>query len=137
MVLNMAKCCFKFGKIIRDQLVDAMQDSGITVYQKELHESEVLVELKKKLLEEVEEVVGSQNEKELLAELGDVLEVVKALASFYGNSLSSVIELAAKKAESKGGFKKHAYVEYIEISESHPHFNYYKKQPKKYPEILP
>lgn len=133
----MAKCCFKFGKIIRDQLVDVMQDSGIIVHQKKLHKSEVLVELKKKLLEEVEEVVASQNEKELFEELGDVLEVVKALASFYDNSLSSVIEFAAKKAEAKGGFEKHAYVEYIEISKSHPHFNYYKNQPKKYPEILP
>lgn len=56
--------------------------------------------LKRKLFEEALEYM----ETEEIAELGDVLEVVRALARRHGLTLEELISIADAKAEIVGGF---------------------------------
>jgi len=61
-----------------------------------------LTELDKKLQEEVAEYL-EQND---LAELGDVLEVIRAIAYARGRGIDEIEDMREQKFRERGGFKK-------------------------------
>lgn len=128
---------FVFEKIIRDLIVPQMQRKGITVFTRALDPQETIVKLKEKLLEETQEVCASCTKEGLVEELGDVMEVVQAIASTHGLSLEDVLEVARAKKVEKGGFDTATYVTHISIPDD-PHLvpfkAYYRARPKDYPE---
>ncbi len=126
----------RFGvhKLLRDRVPLFRQKDGITIHQKQLDEKSFIAELKKKLLEEAEEVRISQKDT-LLEELADVLEVMHVLLNTYNYSWDELEQARVAKKEKRGGFDTQLYVEYVDVPMHTQAYNYLSKNPKKYPII--
>ena len=67
----------------------------------------------KKDTEELEEVKEAESKDEVLKELGDKLEILRAMAKYHGFTLEDVIKQADKKRQTNGGFQKRLFLETV------------------------
>lgn len=93
-------------KLVRDKIVEYVkQQRNEDLPFRIASEEEIVPLLKKKILEEAQEVFDAKNTVELAEELADLLEVIRALAS-----KEKVVEMMFLKREAKhaerGGFEK-------------------------------
>ena len=107
---------YEFNKLVRHKLPPRMQVEGVKVNGKQLDEDEYKHELKRKLMEEAQEVMDAASTEQLKRELGDVLEVVHALAFSYNISLDEIEKERLHKREINGYFSPENYINYIEVS---------------------
>ena len=96
------------NKLVRDNIPTIIENNGEKAVTRILSDEEYKDELFKKLLEESNEVITSSDS--MLEELGDVLEVMIALAKIEDKSLDDIIEIANKKRIKRGGFEKKIYL---------------------------
>jgi len=89
------------GKLVRDKIPKIIIKNGGSPSTRVLSNQEYLVELDKKLQEEVAEYL-EQND---LAELGDVLEVIRAIAEVRGEGIDAIEAMRDQKFRERGGFK--------------------------------
>ena len=138
----MAVRTFAFNKLIRDKMYDYIENKGAQISLSEIKtKSDLISCFKKKLLEEVFEVNEAQNDKDLLEELADCLEVING---FVKNLLLRDEFEAIRKAKNlkRGRFDKPIMVDTISVSATSTDPDYYKffidycmKAQDKYPEI--
>lgn len=95
--------------MVRDNIPDIIKNNGEEPIIRILGEDEYRKELYKKLKEEVNEVIKSENKKETLLELVDVLEVLKAIAELNDKKMDDIIDTAEQKRLKRGGFKKRLF----------------------------
>jgi predicted house-cleaning noncanonical NTP pyrophosphatase (MazG superfamily) len=99
------------GKLVRDGIPQIIEAAGRTPATRFLDKGELLEALLNKLDEEANEL-RSATADQRVAELADVLEVVRATAKLMGISFSDLEEIAdAKKAE-RGGFELGVFLEF-------------------------
>ncbi len=94
-----------FGKLVRDKIPAAIAAGGETVREAKLAKADLPVGLAGKLLEEMEEFLCSTHADEQAAEIADMLEVVKGIATATNHSWAKIERLAKEKAAKRGGFK--------------------------------
>ena len=99
-----------YKKLVRDNIPDIIKENGEEPVYRVLSDKEFLVELKKKLLEESNEVINSSGD-EMLSELGDLLEVMISLAEVHNISLDDIIISSSEKRDKRGSFTKKIYLE--------------------------
>ena len=128
---------FYFNKMIRDRVPQMMEKAGIQVVGHTMNQDEYEQRLKAKLVEEIEEVCVATTQKDVSEEIGDVLEVLKALAQYHHLDFSKVVASAEQKTAEKGGFFTPLCIDYIEIPDHHPRLDDYIRRPQKYPEQDP
>ena len=100
-----------FNKLVRDNIPNIIENNGEKAITRILSDKEYRVELYKKLLEESQEVINSQDTEDILEELADVLEVLKSIAELENRNLDDVIEIANQKRLKRGGFSKKIFLE--------------------------
>lgn len=93
------------GKLVRDRIPDIIKSNGDVPITRILDKDEYLVELDKKLQEEVNEYLENND----LAELADVAEVIRAIIKARGSSYEAVEEIRKQKLVERGGFEKQIY----------------------------
>ena len=98
------------GKLVRDRIPEIIRASGREPVTRILDDAEFETALRHKLLEEATEAAAAPA-TELLEELADVLEVVRALASLDGQDLASVLAAAEAKLQERGGFSARVFLE--------------------------
>lgn len=125
---------FKFAKLIRDKILDNMIKNGQGPMYKILNDEEYLKELKKKVLEEAQEVPLEDGES-LADKIADIQEVIEALLKTAKIKSSEIIKIRRAKAKERGVFKKRIYVKNVSTPENSKWLKYYLKFPQKYPEI--
>ncbi len=96
-------------KLIRDRIPEIIKSNKGKYETKVLNDNEFETELKKKLLEEVKELISAKSGEEL-NELADVLEIVKSLASHYKISFNELQKYQLEKRRKRGGFKKKLFL---------------------------
>ncbi len=96
----------KYHKAIRDKIPEIIKKDGYTCNVETLSDEEFLVEIEKKLSEEVAEYQNDKNSEEL----ADVLEVVYRIAKLRGISKEELEEIRVKKFEERGGFEKNLFL---------------------------
>lgn len=96
----------EYDKLVRDNIPDIIKSNGDDPIYRILEDNEYLDYLYKKDSEELEEVKLSKTREEVKKELADKLEIIKALASYYGYSLDDIIEEAGNKLKRNGAFNK-------------------------------
>jgi len=101
----------KFNKVIRDKIPEIIQKDGYTCNIQTLSDEKFLVEIEKKLSEEVTEYQNDKN----LEELADILEVIYRIAQLKGISKEELEKIRVKKLQDKGGFEKNLFL--IDTSE--------------------
>ena len=90
----------KYNKLVRDKIPDIIKASGGECKFHVAKKGEFADVLKKKLIEEAQEL----NEKPCAEEIGDVLEVIEAMARMHHINLDEIKEAKKKKREERGGF---------------------------------
>lgn len=93
----------KYEKAIRDKIPEIIKSSGKNCNVKNLDDSEFLIQLEKKLLEELNEYQESKN----VEELADVLEVIYRISKLKGVNLDNIRQ---EKVEKRGGFEKNLFL---------------------------
>lgn len=98
-----------YNKLVRDNIPDIIKNNGEIPITKTLEEADYKKKLETKLNEEYHEVLESDG-KNRIEELGDMLEVIKALAELEGSNLNEVIEVSKQKRLKRGGFSKKIFL---------------------------
>lgn len=126
---------FKTNILVRDKMVEKMQSEGILVDYKKLDQRNYENALRKKVVEEAQEVAAENDREKLIFELADLQEVAQTLAGVFGITASEISEARKKKREKSGGFSKKHFTNFVEIKNDNPAIEYYLQRPKKYPKI--
>ncbi|WP_027340622.1 nucleoside triphosphate pyrophosphohydrolase [Halonatronum saccharophilum] len=92
----------EYDKLIRDKIPKIIEEAGKNYNAEVMGEREYKSYLKKKLLEEVDEYIESEE----VEELADILEVIYAIIDLKGIDLEEVERIRKKKAQDRGAFKK-------------------------------
>ncbi len=96
----------EYNKAIRDKIPEIIQKDGYTCNLKTLSDEEFLVEIEKKLSEEVTEYQNDKNPEEL----ADILEVIFRIAKLRGISKQQLEKIRIKKIEKRGSFDKNLFL---------------------------
>lgn len=127
---------FKCGKLVRDNIPQlCVEKDNSTAGTRVLTSEEYKLALKKKLLEEAQEVVDANTQLDVKEELADVLEIVHAMATIHELTFGEIENARCLKAQKNGGFAGHLYLEYIDIQSDNLKVEYYLSNPDKYPLI--
>lgn len=94
------------NKAIRDKIPEIIQKDGYTCNIKTLSDEKFLIEIEKKLSEEVTEFQNDKNPEEL----ADILEVIYRIAKLRGMSKEELEEIRIKKVKKRGGFDKNLFL---------------------------
>jgi len=96
----------RYNKAIRDNIPDIIKKSGNECNIKTLSDNDFLIELDKKLDEELKEY----NESKSIEELTDILEVIYRISELKGTSKEQLEKLRIKKAQDRGPFDKNLFL---------------------------
>jgi len=90
----------RYNKAVRDKIPEIIKESGKNCNVKKLKDSEFLVELEKKLIEELTEYQESKD----VEELADILEVVYRISELKGITSDELDCIKNEKAKKRGKF---------------------------------
>ena len=95
-----------YNKLVRDRIPEIIAAAGHHPKTRFLDDAEYISELRRKLVEEVEEFNTSNNAEEL----ADILEVLFAIASQMGIDPLLLDELRRSKKDKRGGFEAKVFL---------------------------
>lgn len=95
------------GKLVRDLIPNIIEADDKIAVTRIMDDTEYLIELERKLKEEVEEYLQTDNEIDAIEELADIMEVILALAEVYDGDVEAVRKA---KADKRGGFEDKIYL---------------------------
>ena len=96
----------KYNKAIRDKIPQIIKSSGKNCNVKKLDNSEFLVQLEKKLSEELVEYQEGKN----VEELADVLEVIYRISELKGVTPDELDKIRQDKVEQRGKFDDNLFL---------------------------
>ena len=100
-----------YNKLVRDKIPNIIKNNGGEPYTRILSNDEYIENLKKKLIEECNEVMFAKTKEDTLEELADTFEVVRSLAKALG--YENLIDAVENKATKRGGFNKKIFLEKV------------------------
>lgn len=95
-----------YNKAIRDKIPEIIKNSGYSYNLKILPDEEFLIEIEKKLAEEVSEY---QKDKDV-TELADILEVIYRIVELKGVSKEELEKIRITKNSERGSFDKNLFL---------------------------
>jgi len=95
-----------YNKAIRDKIPEIIKKSGNSCNIKTLSDEDFLIELEKKLKEELKEYF--ENKK--IEELGDIVDVINRIVVLKGVSSEDFEKNRLKKIATNGGFDKNLFL---------------------------
>lgn len=95
-----------YNKLVRDRIPEIIRQAGAGCRTRTLSGEELRSALTTKLDEEIAEYRHASTDRDRLEELGDVLEVLYALARYHGSSPDQLLAVNAAKRQTRGGFEK-------------------------------
>ena len=95
----------EFNKLVRDHIPELIRQGGERVTTVELRGDALIAALRRKLVEEAYEALDAPTGGELVGELADVLEVIRALARHLHVTPAELSAERVAKFASRGGFR--------------------------------
>jgi len=117
---------FKLQKLVRDKVLDNILAKGNKVVSHKLNDKNFVLELKKKLLEECNELNLSQGNN-IIDEIADVQEVIDNLLKVLKVKKKKIKEILKNKVKKAGSFKKRTYIETVDLNDNDEWIKYYTK----------
>lgn len=109
-----SKFKYTYNKLVRDKIPKEIDKaSGRKCKYRILDDKEYLKELNKKVIEEANEFV----EENSIEELGDLMEVIKAIMRIKDYKMEDVEKAMNAKEEKKGNFSRKIFLEYVNEEE--------------------
>lgn len=99
-----------YNKLVRDRIEEIIINEGKTPITRVLSEQEFILEVQKKMHEELKEYEEATHKDSQLEELADLLELIHSACSIHGASPAELEKLRAQKAKQRGGFAKGIYL---------------------------
>ncbi|MGE5426013.1 MAG: phosphoribosyl-ATP pyrophosphohydrolase [Bacillota bacterium] len=104
-----------YKKLVRDNIPEIIRKENKIPKTRILSNDEYKYELLKKLVEESNEVLGArEDKKDLIKELGDLLEVIDSAINAFDLNKEEIFTLKDKRKQERGGFDKQIFLESIE-----------------------
>ena len=95
-----------FNKLVRDKIPDKIESNNEICEIKVLNDEEYLIELNKKIQEEMKEYLESGE----IEELADLEEVLRAILNVKGCSYKEFENIRVNKAKNRGAFDKRIFL---------------------------
>ena len=99
-----------FNKLVRDKIPEIIEANNETCKTRILSDEEYLVELNKKIKEELNEYLESGE----IEELADLEEVLRAILDAKGCAYDEFESVRKQKVEKRGAFKEKIFLESTE-----------------------
>lgn len=99
-----------YNKLVRDRIPTVIRKHGGTSKTRVLGEKAFKRELLKKAVEEARELEALTDRSEIIAELGDTLDVLGAIQQTYRITKQELAASRKKAMAKKGGFKKKVFL---------------------------
>lgn len=103
-----------YDKLVRDHIPSIIAESGKSCSWRVANKKERLPYLTKKILEEAHELVNAKSDEDILEELADLTEVIRALMIECDICCEALTDAQIEKKESKGGFDNFIILENVE-----------------------
>jgi len=101
-----------YEKLVRDGIPLRMQESGTEPEFRIARSREVSALLRRKIWEEVDELMRARKREKIVEESADVLETVEAYCALHGITMEEVMKAKRQKLKEKGGFEKKFVVKF-------------------------
>lgn len=98
-----------YNRLVRDNIPNLILKDHALPTTRTLNDEEYIDELNKKLLNEVNKYLETNNDEEMV----DIIEVIRAILEFNNSSFEELEEKRRKKAEKRGTFKERVYLEKV------------------------
>ncbi len=98
------------NKLVRDGIIDHIKTTGDQVYHCILKRRDFRLELRRKMVEEAQKVADARTKQELITELADVLEVLKATAREENIDFSLIEKVRRERKLVIGGFEERIFL---------------------------
>lgn len=98
-----------YNKLVRDNIPEIITESGRQPVTKTLSDTDFVIELEVKLLEELYEYMSSKE----VEELADIEEVILALVKAKKLTPEQFTHIREEKRKLRGGFDKKVYLEKV------------------------
>jgi predicted house-cleaning noncanonical NTP pyrophosphatase (MazG superfamily) len=95
----------EFNKLVRDRIPDLIRKGGESVTTVELRGDALIAALRRKLVEEAYEALDAPSGGELVGELADVLEVIRAISQHLHVTPAELGAERGEKYKKRGGFR--------------------------------
>lgn len=95
-----------YNKAVRDKIPEIIKKSGNSCNVKKLSNDEFLVEMEKKLEEEIKEYLQSKSTEEL----ADILEVIYRISELRGTSKEKLENIRKDKSKRRGKFQENIFL---------------------------
>ena len=100
-----------FNKLVRDKIPEIIKNNNEVPFVKTLTDEENLIELNKKLQEEVNEYLQADKSTQV-EELADVVEVIYGILKSKNVTIQQFEQVRNNKKEKRGGFEQKVFLEY-------------------------
>lgn len=105
-----------YNKLVRDNIPQVIEQTNKQFSARILSKEEYMVEVKKKMNEELKEYQQATTNEEAVEELADILELMHAAVKIHGATIEQLEEVRRAKAERIGGFEKRVFL--IEVDDA-------------------
>ena len=103
-----------YNKLVRDKIPEIIErNEGRSCITRKLNDEEYVLELNKKIKEELNEYLDSGE----VEELADLEEVLRAILDYKGVSYEEFEEIRKSKVNKRGAFKDRIYLEGVQEKE--------------------
>lgn len=103
-----------YQKLVRDKIPQRIEESGARFEIKTLSEIDFKKELLKKVSEEAGGLSNGTNRKEIVSEMGDLLDVLEEVKTHFKIKPEDLKESRKKEFQRKAGFKKKIFLVWAE-----------------------
>ncbi|MFC4022333.1 phosphoribosyl-ATP pyrophosphohydrolase [Oceanobacillus longus] len=104
-----------YNKLVRDRIPQIIENSGKSCKTDTLNHDRYILELKKKVMEEVEEYQQAATKEDALEELADLLELIHTLVKdVHDSSMEELEKIRSDKAEKRGGYEEKVFLVEVE-----------------------
>lgn len=96
----------EYPKLVRDKIPEIIRQNGEEAPFRTLTKDEFFEYLKKKILEEAEELAAASTDSNLVEEMADIMEILGALQQLKGVTPEQVKQVQDEKRAKRGGFEQ-------------------------------
>lgn len=99
-----------YNKLVRDRIPTLLEQEGKKFEVETLNHDRYIMELKKKLSEELMEYQEASSNEEAIEELADLLELIHSLAPIHKSTFEEIEQMRIKRAEELGRFDEKQFL---------------------------